>query len=43
MEWAYDGGKRDKWKILKQISQGGCNLLGQVGDVNWEDIHCYYY
>jgi hypothetical protein len=41
MEWAYDGGKRKKWGILMQFSQG-CECLGQGGDVKWEEFHYLY-
>jgi len=33
MEWVYDEGKREKWGILRQFSQDGCNFFGQGGDV----------
>jgi hypothetical protein len=29
-------------EILMQISQGGCNFLGQGGDVKREEFHCSY-
>jgi hypothetical protein len=31
-----------EWEILMQISQGGCNYMGQGGDVKWEEFHCSY-
>jgi hypothetical protein len=42
MEWAYDGGKREKWGILMQFSQKGDKCLGQGGDVKWVEFHCSY-
>jgi hypothetical protein len=41
MEWVYDGGKREKWGILRQFSQDGCNFLGQGGDVKWERVSLF--
>jgi hypothetical protein len=42
MEWAYDGGKREKWGILMQFSQQSCKCLGQEGDVKWAEFHSSY-
>jgi hypothetical protein len=42
MEWAYDGGKREKWGFLMQFSQQGCKCLGQGGDVKQEEFHYSY-